>query len=264
MDNPTLPPLNYRVDGEGEPVILIHGVGANLQSWDTVQAALSRSRRYKAVRMDLRGHGASSPIKERYSLERFCADVLEIMDREAIERAHVVGFSLGGMIAQCLALNWPERVERLAFLATVAGRTEQERHKVVSRQELLRDGGIVAVTEAARERWFTEQFARQHPERIEARIREMVANDLESYIEAYRVFGESELAGRLHEIRHPTLVLTGEHDVGSNTRMARFMHKTIPDSRLVILPELKHSLLVEAPHIVADHLLAFLVDEDCS
>ena len=136
MDNPTLPPLNYRVDGEGEPVILIHGVGANLRSWDTVQAALSR--RYKAVRMDLRGHGASSPIRERYSLERFCADVLEIMDREAIERAHVVGFSLGGMIARRFAMDHPGRLWGLAILNSPHRRDASAQAAIQQRVERAR------------------------------------------------------------------------------------------------------------------------------
>ncbi|ESR25052.1 Beta-ketoadipate enol-lactone hydrolase [Lutibaculum baratangense AMV1] len=128
---------------------------------------------------------------------------------------------------------------------------------MTSRLALLRKDGIGAVTGAATDRWFTEEFARKHPEKIASRIEELMANDLESYIEAYRVFGESEMAPRLHEITHPTLVLTGEFDIGSNTRMARFMHDTIPQSELVILPELKHSILVEASDLVADHLIRF-------
>lgn len=251
------PWLNYVIEGEGPMVTLIHGVGANLESWTATCERLTQ--RMRVLRMDLRGHGRSGPIREPYSLEKFAADIVAILDAEGIERTHLVGFSLGGMIAQCLALDWPDRFDRLALLATVAGRTPEERAKVTSRLDLIRDRGIVAVTGAARDRWFTERFAKAHPEKIEARIAELIANDPESYLEAYRVFGQSELAPRLHEIGHETLVLTGENDVGSNTRMARFMHDQIARSELVILPELKHSLLVEAPDEIAERLLAFLL-----
>ena len=243
-------------DTGAPPAVLVHGVGADLRSWDRVAERLRQSRR--VIRLDLRGHGLSAPIRETIALEDFAADVLEAMDRTGADIADLVGFSLGGMIAQCLAVGWPDRFRRVALLSAVAGRTPEEREKVVSRLELLRRDGIPAVVGAARERWFSEAFASRHPDRIEARIEELKANDLESYIEAYRVFGTSEMAPRLHEIRHPTLVLTGEFDIGSNTRMARLMHERIPESELVILPDLKHSILVEAPDLVADHLLRFL------
>lgn len=248
--------LHWVVEGSGPPVVLIHGVGADLTSWDAVARRLTPT--LTVLRFDLAGHGRSRPIRETYSLERFAADTIAVMDRAGIGRAHLVGFSLGGLIAQCLAIDHPDRFERVALLAAVAGRTDEERAKVVGRLEMLRRDGIAAVTGAARERWFTEAFAARHPERIQARIEELMANDLESYIEAYRVFGQSELAPRLGEIGHETLVLTGENDVGSNTRMARLMHERIPRAHLVILPELKHSLLVEAPDLVAEHLLEFL------
>ena len=248
--------LHFVVSGSGASVVLIHGVGADGRSWDGVVKSLGEE--FTTLALDLAGHGRSAPIREPYSLERFAADVLATMDRAGMERAHVVGFSLGGLIAQQIALAAPERVDRLALLAAVAGRTDEERAKVVGRLDAIRSGGIAAVTGAARERWFTAEFARDNPERIAQRIAELEANDLESYLEAYRVFGTSELGPELHRITARTLVLTGEHDVGSNTRMARFMHEAIRTSELVILPRLKHSLLVEAPLLVARALRRFL------
>jgi len=250
------PLLNYVVEGTGQPVVLVHGVGSNLQSWNRVVERLAPH--YRTIRMDLRGHGRSSKIRETYSLERFAEDIIAVMDAEGIAKAHLVGFSLGGLIGQCLALNWPDRFDKVALLSAVAARTDEERAKVVSRLAIIEKEGIIGVTGAARDRWFTEAFADAHPEEIEKRIAELIANDKESYMEAYRVFGQSELGHRLHEIPHETLVLTGEFDQGSNTRMARFMHEKIKNSQLVILPGMRHSILVEASDVVADHLLEFL------
>ncbi|MGF7160944.1 pimeloyl-ACP methyl ester carboxylesterase [Rhodoligotrophos appendicifer] len=254
--HPNRPILSYLVEGEGPTVVLVHGVGSNMESWDEVVRRLSPS--YRCIRMDLRGHGRSSLIRETYSLEKFCEDIIMIMDVEAVSKAHLVGFSLGGLIGQCLAVNWPERFDKIALLSAVANRTPEEREKVVSRLEMIREGGIVAVTGAAKDRWFTDEFARDHPQEIDKRIAELIANDKDSYMEAYRVFGTSEMGPRLHEIKHETLVLTGEFDQGSNTRMAHFMNEQIANSKLVILPRYRHSIMVEASDVVADHLLEFL------
>lgn len=250
------PLLNYVVEGQGQPLVLVHGVGANLQSWDRVTEKLAPH--YRIIRVDLRGHGKSSHIEGDYSLEKFAEDIVAVMDAEGIARADLAGFSLGGLISQCLALNYPDRFGKIAILSAVAARTAEERAKVVARLAMIDKDGIIAVTGAARDRWFTEEFADAHPEEIQRRIAELIANHKPSYREAYRVFGEGELGDRLHEIGHETLVLTGEFDQGSNTRMAHYMHDQIPNSTLVILPRFKHSILVEASDVVSDHLQAFL------
>src|SRR5258708_4741668 len=95
---------------------------------------------------------------------------------------------------------------RLVVLRGVAGRTAEERGKVVGRLKLLQEGGIAAVTAAAEERWFTPEFRAKHPERIQQRMAELLANDPGSYAAAYTVFATSDLGDRLADIRHPTLV----------------------------------------------------------
>jgi len=175
-----------------------------------------------------------------------------------VERAHLVGFSLGGLIAQKLAVDHADRFDRVVILSAVARRTEEERAKVVARLDMIREGGIDAIIGAAADRWFTEDFARRNPQVIEKRIAELKSVDLDSYLEAYRVFGMTELIDTLHRIDLPVLVMTGEFDQGSNTRMAHDMHRLIPGSELIILPGLKHSVLVEASALIASHVREFL------
>lgn len=249
--------ISFEKSGSGVPLVLIHGVGSNLEGWDEVCAALEGE--FTILRLDLRGHGNSAPIEGEYSVDLFARDVLAMMDAAGVERAHLVGFSLGGLIAQKLALDWPERFDRVVILSAVAGRTPEERQKVVGRLALIREGGIDAITGAARDRWFSEAFAQAHPEIIARRIAELKAVHLPSYLEAYRVFGLTELVDQLHAISRPTLVMTGEFDQGSNTRMAQTMHDLIPGSELRILPGLKHSVLVEASPLIASHVREFLM-----
>jgi len=251
-----IPHIHHVAAGSGPYVTLVHGVGANLQSWDEVARQLEPH--FTVVRLDLRGHGRSGRITD-CTLDDLASDVRSVWAARGIRKSHLAGFSLGGLIAQSLALSDPDRIDRLAILSAVAGRSSEERDKVVGRLKLLGEGGIAAVTTAAEERWFTPEFRAQHPDRVQRRMTELLANDPASYAASYTVFATSDLCDRLGEIRHRTLIATGENDVGSNTRMARMMHERIKDSQLVILPGLRHSVLVEAPDFVAtlliDHFL---------
>jgi 3-oxoadipate enol-lactonase len=255
------PTLFYQVEGasiEGAKpaVVLIHGVGADGSSWDEIVPALTR--RFTVIRLDLRGHGRSGNVDGVLALDDFALDVVDVMTAAGVPRAHVVGFSLGGMIAQALALDYAARVDRLVLLSAVADRTEQERARVHERLEILRTQGVGAITGAAQDRWFTAGFIERHPELVRQRMEQLQRNHAPSYAAAYTVFSTSDLGEQLHAMRAPTLVATGEHDVGSNTRMARFMQSQIPGAQLRILPELKHSVLVEAPATIAAMLLEFL------
>jgi (E)-2-((N-methylformamido)methylene)succinate hydrolase len=251
------PALRYW-DGGGEkpPVMLIHGVGADGTSWDLIAAALAPA--FRVLRLDLRGHGQSGHIEGALTLDDLVRDVVDVLDTCAVPAAHIVGFSLGGMIAQALALQHADRVQRLVLLSAVAGRTAEERERVQARLAILREQGIAAITGAAQDRWFTPEFIARNPELVQRRMLQLRENHPPSYAAAYTVFSTSDLGDRLHAIRVPTLIATGEHDAGSNTRMARFMRAQIPESRLEILPGLRHSILVEAPELVTQLVRDFL------
>jgi 3-oxoadipate enol-lactonase len=251
------PALRYWDDGgERAPLMLIHGVGADGTSWDQIAASVSSG--FRVLRLDLRGHGRSGPIEGALTLDDFVRDVVDVLDASAVASAHIVGFSLGGMIAQGLALRHAHRVRRLVLLSAVAGRTAEERERVQLRLTVLREQGIAAITGAAQERWFTPEFIARNPDLVARRMRQLQENHAPSYAAAYTVFSTSDLGDRLHAINAPTLIATGEHDVGSNPRMARFMHTQIRGSRLEILPGLRHSMLVEAPELVTRLVRDFL------
>ncbi len=248
--------LFYQDEGRGEPVMLIHGVGADGSSWDAIAAALSGA--FRVLRLDLRGHGRSGHIEGACSLDDFVRDVTDAMDSAGVARAHIVGFSLGGMIAQALALQHPARVNRLVLLSAVAGRTAEERERVQVRLATLREKGITAIMGASQDRRFTPGFVARNPDLVARRMQQLQENHAQSYAAAYTVFSTSDLGERLRAIGAPTLIATGEHDQGSNTRMARFMHEQIAGSRLEILPGLRHSILVEAPDVVTQLVRDFL------
>jgi 3-oxoadipate enol-lactonase len=257
--------LHYRLEGNGPLVALIHGVGGRLEAWDAVAAELQG--RFRVLRYDQRGHGLSDKPPGPYTVEQMSGDLAALLDALGIARCHVVGVSLGGMVAQSFALEHARRVEGLVLIAAVAGRTPEERERVLARLEVVRREQPGAHFRNSLDRWFTPEFQRNHPDRVEAYGAMNRANDPAGYAAAYHVLAHTDLGDLVGAIRAPTLIVTGEFDSGSNPRMARLMHDRIAGSQLVIIPGQRHGLLTETPdrvaQLVADFLTGNLEAESC-
>ncbi len=252
------PRLYYIQEGRGPDLVLIHGVGSQHADWDGVVRALDG--RFSILRYDLRGHGASAAPVGPYEIEDFTADLIALMDELELPRPHVAGFSLGGLIAQSLALTHPDRVNALALLGTVAGRTAEERARVEGRLEFIAASHPADYFDQSVDRWFTPGFQTAHPDIVAARKAVVTAMDGAAYAAAYHALATTDFADRLPEISHRTLVATGEEDIGSNPRMAQLMADAIANSRLEILSGLRHSILLEAPDTVAGLLSEFFAE----
>ncbi|MBM3573507.1 MAG: alpha/beta fold hydrolase [Alphaproteobacteria bacterium] len=248
----------YRLSGRGNPVVLIHGVGADLTMWDAQVAALGT--RYAVVRYDMLGHGGTAKPPGERSLADFVRQLLILLDHLKWQRATFVGFSMGGMVAQAFAVRHPERVERLAILNAVYDRSPAASAAVVERAKQVARDGPAANVEVALKRWFTPAYAAAHPEVLAAVRQRMETNDLQGYLNAYRVFatGDRELVEAIRAIACPTLVATGALDPNSTPEMARRMAEIIPNAKLEIWPGLAHMTPVEGAKVVNLSLLRFL------
>ena len=247
--------IAYTRDGAGPPVLLIHGVGGDAGNWDPIAKRLRA--RFDVMAMDLRGHGGSDLIRGHVDVDDFARDAVQVLDDAGVGRCGVAGFSLGGAVALALALHFPERVNKLALIGTVCGRSPQQQARALERVEYLQQHGTAALAEGNRERWFSEAFRRANPEVVDRRVAQVSASDTESYLRAFTIFCTAEFADRLHEIRVSTLVVTGEHDVAATPGMARAMGERIPGAQVHVLPKLYHSVLIEAPAQVAALLESF-------
>ena len=206
------------------------------------------------------GGGETAPPDGTPNLAMFSSQLLGLMDRCGIERAAVVGFSLGGMIARRFALDHPDRLSALAILHSAHDRTPAERDAVRARVRHTREHGPSANVDSALERWFTPAFRAQAPELI-ALIREWItSNDPVVFPQIYDVLaeGDAEIVGGLERIACPTLVMTGEDDPGNTPAMSRAMAERIPGARLAILPRLRHMALAESPSAISEPLCEFL------
>ena len=142
--------------GEGPPLILLHGVGLNRTTWRAQVAGLSG--RFTVVAYDHLGHGRSRHITAETKLDDFVDQLVRVMDLLEISRAHVVGFSFGGLVAQSFALKHPERLDKLVLMSTVYNRTREELAGVSGRLAKARAEGPRSIISAAIERWFSPAF----------------------------------------------------------------------------------------------------------
>jgi len=223
--------------------------------WDEHVALLAA--RQPVLRYDLLGHGRTkTPTR---SLGDFVAQLERLLQHLGIERISLACFSLGGVIAQRYAADYPERVARLILLYTVYKRTEKELEGVRARLRLTEEQGAGATVDAAIARWFSPRFQHSRPDVVEAVRRRLLSNDLQSYIAAYRVFvnADDAVGDALLRVRCPTLVLTGELDVGSTPEMAYRMARDLGDARVVVVPGLRHMGPVEDVEQTVAELGAF-------
>ena len=250
----------YSVEGQGTPLFLIHGIGASRHSWDGLIEKLAPH--FRCISYDLRGHGKSPLPRPPYSLDDLVDDLERLRAELGVERAHFAGHSLGGMIGPAYALRYPSRVKSLGLYSTAAFRTADDSNKVRGVVSAMRSKGIPTVLETLKDRWFTAQFAARRPEVISRRMQQVIDTNAEVFLSVFDIYAETEMSPWIGQISQPALVLTGEEDGGCNPRLNRQIAKALPNSRLVILPQLKHAILLEASEQVAEPVLAFLKDHD--
>jgi 3-oxoadipate enol-lactonase len=250
----------FEASGDGPPVLLIHGLGACREMWQWQVPALEPH--FRVVRYDLLGHGESRPPATPCKMDEFVDQIAALLDELGIEKAAIVGFSLGGMIARAFAIAHPARVTALAIINSAHDRTAAERTAVRDRVRQTERGGPAATVDAAIERWFTPQFAKRAPEVIEQVRRWVMANDREIYPSIYWLLaeGDAPLVEAISAIRCPTLIMAAEDDRGNSPDMARRMAAKIPYARIAILSGLRHMALAEDPAAVNAELVAFLDD----
>jgi pimeloyl-ACP methyl ester carboxylesterase len=252
----------YSVDGpEGAPVlVLVHGLGLTRQTWDDLIPTLSA--RYRTLAYDLFGHGQSAPAPTTPDLSVFGDQLLALLDEVEVDRATIVGFSLGGMINRRFAIDHPDRTEALVILNSPHERGEDaqrlsERHAASSAA-----GGPGATIDAALQRWFTADFQSRQPDVVEAVRQTVLANDPTIYAQNRWVLanGVVELIRPEPALTLPTLVMTSELDSGSTPAMCREIAAEIQGAQSFILPELRHLGLLEDPAAFTEPILRFLDD----
>jgi len=254
--------FNCRVDGaEGKPwVVLSHGLATDLTMWDELTAVLTPH--YRVMRYDARGHGGTDPVPGDYSLEMLVADVIGLMDALKIDKAHVCGLSMGGMVAQGLVLDHAPRIVSASVCDSRHTTTPEFTKAWYDRAAEVRKGGIEAIVESTVARWSSESLAERKPEVI-ARMRKMICGTSPNgYCGCAVALAHLNYGHRLREIRKPMLFLTGSEDHGAPPEGTREMHERVAGSRFIEIKQAGHISTIEQPDIFNAAILDFLRDVD--
>ncbi|MEN9316597.1 MAG: hypothetical protein RIS35_2990 [Pseudomonadota bacterium] len=249
--------LHWRADGPDDaPVLMLVGsLGSELHVWDPVVPALAR--RFRVVRMDKRGHGASDVPPGDYSMAQLGGDVLAVADAAGAMRFHYAGVSIGGMIGMWLAEHRPERLDRLVLsntTAQVAATGYDERIATV------RARGMTAVADGVIARWFTPGYPTRHPEHHAAVRQAMLSIDPIGYTGCCAAIRDMTIKAGLADIRIPTLVIAGTLDESTPAAQGRAIAEAIAGARLLELPT-PHLSHPELPERFADEVTRFLLEE---
>lgn len=249
---------SYLVQGQGQPVVLIHGVGLNKEMWGGQFVGLAND--YRVIAYDMLGHGQSALPAADTRLEGYAAQLAELLDHLQIAQATVIGFSMGGLVARAFALNYPQRLSALVVLNSVFNRSEEQRAGVIARTAQAAEHGPDANAEAALSRWFSREYQAANPAQIAALRQTLANNDPQGYLTTYELFATQDMyrADDLGSIQAPTLIATGELDPGSTPEMAEQLALRIPGAKVAVLPEQRHMMPVESPRLVNQTLLEFL------
>jgi len=247
---------HYEIEGDGPPLILIHGIGAGCDAWRFMRAELARH--FTVVCYDLRGHGQSPAVAPGFGLDELVNDLERVRERCGFDAVHLAGHSLGGMIGPAYARRHPTRVCSLGLLSTAAFRTDDDAAKVWAVVDAMTEQGIPEVLPRLSDRWFTDDFIAANPDIVERRMQQVLATDPEVFLNVFRIYALTEMQPWLSEVEAPSLVLTGELDGGCNPRLNRQIADALPNAALQILPELKHAILLEAPDAVTAALIRFI------
>lgn len=248
--------LHREVDGpiDAPVVVLGNALGTTLAMWDAQASVLAE--RFRVVRFDMRGHGRSPVPPGPYAIDDLGRDLLALLDELGLEHVSFCGLSLGGALGMWLALEAPERVDRLALCCTRAAFLPSEQWH--ERAAAVRESGVATVVEGALGRWFTPGFRSGHAEVVDRFRRMLAGTAAEGYAGCCDALATFDVRLRLGSIVARTLVVTGADDPTAPPESGAEMAAAIPGSTHVVLEHAAHMANVERAPAFTEALLAHL------
>lgn len=239
---------------DGPVVVLSNSLGSTHHMWDAQVASLEQ--RFRVVRYDTRGHGGSPVPAGPYSIDDLADDLVALLDRLGIARAHLVGLSLGGMTVMRVAARNPARVDRIALLCT--GAQLPPASGWLERAETVRIQSAGAVAAAVVQRWFTPAFLTAHPDIREAHEQMVASTPAEGYAGCCEAIAKLDLREQLSTIAAPTLAIAGADDPATPPAKLAEIAAGIPGAQLLTVPSSAHLANAEQPGLVTPALIEHL------
>ena len=248
--------IYYEMMGQGDPLLLIHGLGSSSQDWEMQLPEFSSH--FQVISIDLRGHGRSGKPPGPYSVPLLAEDTARLISELGLESVHILGISLGGMVAFQLTLDHPELVRSLVIVNSVPeliAHNFKDRIDYWKRLLIVRLFGLEKMGQVLAERFFIEP---KHKDLREIFIQRWAENYKPSYLASLKAAFGWSVVGRLGEILAPTLVVGADGDYFSNAEKERYT-RLMPNAELVIVEDSRHALPAEKPaefnRIIVDFLM---------
>lgn len=228
--------LNQKKD---TPIVFIHGVGLNHTIWKPQIDAFNNT----VIVYDILGHGKTPLNKNNISFDDFSNQLIDLIDELKIKKIHLVGFSIGSLIARNFASKFNERLESLTLLCSIFKRNQEQQQIVKDRFELAKKSK--SLSKQALKRWFTDDYLEKNPNIYEKISLILEENNMENFLKVYQLFVNHEDNEKFENINTKTLVMTGEGDIGSTPEMSKNLSNIINNSEVKIISKGKHLCSIE-------------------
>ena len=222
------------------PIIFIHGVGLTYEIW---QPQLDFFTNYSTLAYDILGHGKSSLKKQNISFDDFSDQLIKLIDELNFQKIHLVGFSIGSLIARNFATKFNDRLQSLVLLGSIYKRTEQQQKIVNERFNQAKKE--LKLSKLALKRWFTDKYLENNPDTYDKISSILSSNNMANFIKVYELFVNHKNDEDFEKITVNTLITTGENDIGSTIEMSQELNKIIKNSQLKIIKNGKHLCGIE-------------------
>lgn len=258
--------IAYHVWGkrDGSPVVLIQGLGTDGRGWALQRGAFGR--KHRCVAPDNRGTGHSDAPPGPYDLGRMAADVIAVMDAAEVEQAHIVGASMGGVIAQIIAVLHPERVRSLTLACTACHHHEWRRELLAEWANVVAAKGMPGLMDDGMRWLIGPRLQRRFGVFVNVLARQLIKTKPHAFVAQVDAILDAtdELRFELPNVKAPTLVITGSQDTLTPLGDAEELAELIPGSRLYVLRGAAHGLMAEAPNAFNDVVTKFIDEVDRS
>jgi len=222
------------------PIVFIHGVGLSYEIW---QPQLNFFTNYSTLAYDILGHGKSSLKKQNISFDDFSDQLIKLIDELNFQKIHLVGFSIGSLIARNFATKFNDRLQSLVLLGSIYKRTEQQQKIVNERFNQAKKE--LKLSKLALKRWFTDKYLENNPDTYDKISSILSSNNMSNFIKVYELFVNHKNDEDFEKITVNTLITTGENDIGSTIEMSQELNKIIKNSQLKIIKNGKHLCGIE-------------------
>jgi len=246
--------FEHNLDSPNIPTIFIHGVGLDQTMWLPQKEYFQDNN---VIFYDLLNHGLSKKGYKKLKFENFIDQLIQLVDFLKIQKFNLIGFSIGALIAQHFTSKYYEKINKLIIIASIYKRSEEQKEKVKNRYRMALEGKSITVDSI--NRWFNQEYLKINPDVYSFFYNILERKNVDDFLPAYKLFIESDdYEIDFSNFNMPTLIMTGENEIGSTSEMSTMLGKQINNSKIYIISKAKHMATFEKSDLVNAKISKFI------